>query len=165
MFHTEEQFGIVVDLTVWLGSPLMAGFLAWYGMRLFWGPAGGMPTRWKTGLRFALVFSAALGGLWIARNLDLGVPATDFAPGYTRQRFNQVRVGDSEARVKELLGEPIRVMEYEEVGIAYWYFSWPRTTSAPGVGSLSNNYWKRTVALDMTSRHVVRKHCQFAYRG
>jgi hypothetical protein len=39
---------------------------------------------------------------------------TEFARGYSDARFTQIRVGDSEGRVKSLLGEPVAVVDRPE---------------------------------------------------
>ncbi len=41
---------------------------------------------------------------------------TEYAPGYTESAFLAVQIGDSRERVIELLGEPLRVHEWDTIG-------------------------------------------------
>jgi len=105
------------------------------------------------------VFSVALvllliisGSVWAKLSLD---PVTDrcfallldvrteYAPGYSEEGFESVRVGLDESTVLKILGEPLHRWEIESGVVAFYSY---------GVGGAS--YWRRLIAYDL-SGHVT----------
>ena len=53
---------------------------------------------------------------------------TGYAPDFTQEAFAEIKVGDSEARVQSLLGEPIRSDSYDDDSNYLWYSNSPSGT-------------------------------------
>jgi hypothetical protein len=78
----------------------------------------------------------ALGAMrWLHTNL-----ATVYAPGYSENRFAQVRIGMSRQEVESLLGPPLRKTPLPSENRKpddCWVYSRP-----PGPGLWGDNYWR-----------------------
>lgn len=145
MLDLEVKVG---ELVAWV-LPLILAYLAAYTVYRFTlrisadcrGATTKFGAAYLTGLVTLSVLSAALFLFEIPR------PPTRYAEGYSRLAFNEIRVGDSEMRVRELLGDPLP-LEWVEDHILH--YTWP----AKGRGGRA--YVRRVIVLDPKVRDVVR---------
>lgn len=74
---------------------------------------------------------------------------TIYAPHYSDEAFNKVRVGQHRQKILALLGEPLERGQYQDDGTEYWYYS--------RHGPRYDNYWNKIVVFDVQRGQVIRK--------
>lgn len=115
--------------------------------------AWGRPSRWL-GLA-GVVIGAQWGAFALVTHVDFSVPATRYGDNYSREKFNELRIGDSMDRVYQLLGSPLKEFSTETDRILFY--------SAPDGGALGS-YWARCVFIDLATGNVRGKLASF-YTG
>jgi len=63
---------------------------------------------------------SAVEEIWLLLGGD-----TEYAAGFSHEAFGQIKVGDSEALVYDLVGDPLRTDIYEDGSICLWYSNSP----------------------------------------
>lgn len=153
-----DSIGVILDSSLFIIAALVSFFL-WITIRSLLKRRG---TRCRTSVRN--VTSAGCIGLlalgegvawFVFSNIDLPLPYTVYAESYTRSKFNNIRIGDSEEHLFELIGKPLRLSE--EGGIDVLFYSTARQ------GTMGS-YWQRIVFVDRTTRTVNGKLATF-YTG
>lgn len=89
---------------------------------------------------------------YIVNNVDIALPKTLYAEGYSRREFNKVRIGDAESTVYRLIGDPLQTSTNS--GKVLLFFSSPQR-------GVTRSYWVRCVYLDEKSRTVLGKVASF----
>lgn len=102
-----------------------------------------------------LVIGAQWGAFALVSHVDFPVPATRYGDSYSREKFNELRVGDSTDRVYRLLGIPLREFSTKTDRVLFY--------SAPDGGALGS-YWARCVFIDLATGSVSGKLASF-YTG
>ncbi len=153
-----DSIGIVMDTFPFVLAALTSWFLWWLAALVF-----KIRGRWERPVVKAGTFVCFVAFLAIAESvalfvfvrIDLPLPPTVYAVDYVRSEYNEVRVGDSEEHLYELIGKPLRVSEWNEDEILFYSLA---------DNGIMGSYWLRCVSINKSTRKVSGKVASF-YTG